>query len=56
MSSYPSIHKFCTSDGVLISDEQISFDEYLALDNQEDAPAVEDKQVWSVATGLHAQD
>lgn len=32
MSSVTRIHKFCTSEGVLLSDESISFDEYLALD------------------------
>ena len=40
MSSFSRIHKFCTSEGVLLSDERISLDEYLALDVQdEEEPA-----------------
>ncbi|KAI8931675.1 hypothetical protein NX059_011322 [Plenodomus lindquistii] len=39
MSAYARIHKFCTSEGVVVSDEQISLDEYLALDADEESPA-----------------
>jgi len=46
MSALARLHRFCTSEGVLISDEQITLDEYLALDAQEEAePAAAAKSI-----------
>lgn len=42
MSSFSRIHRFCTSDGTLLTDEGISLDDYLALDVTEEVEKAKD--------------